>query len=156
MADELHASIRNPDAYKLAKGAIDVMESHKVWPTPLNFELWLHYLAHPQSALAKELERLLAAGEPITEHMSEELASNYLPRLRLNDEIRDAGDQLSRQLDSIGKAIDTAQRSNEAYGRTLAGASRELTVETGSGRAAAAGRAPLLRHRACAEGERLP
>lgn len=130
MADDLHASVRNPDAYGLGRRAIEMMEASRVWPTPLNYELWLHYIAYPDSALAKELERLLASGEPMTEHMSEELAASHLPRLRLNDEIRDAGDQLSKQLESIGKAIDTAQRSSEAYGRTLAGAQRELTTES--------------------------
>ncbi len=126
MPDGMEAQVRAPDAYGLARRAVESMERHRVWPTPLNYELWLHMLAEPDGPLAQEIQRLLGVGEAITDHVSEELASQYLPRLRLNDEIRDAGDQLSRQLESIAKAIETAQASNETFGRTLAGAQREL------------------------------
>ena len=126
MSDQMNASLRGPDAYALARRALESMEAHKVWPTPLNYELWLHFMAAPEGPLAREIQRLIAVGEPITDHLSEELASQYLPRLRLNDEIRDAGDQLSKQLASISKAIEVAQVSSRTYGRTLAGATREL------------------------------
>ena len=126
MPDSLDTQVRAPNAYALAYEALDSMARHKVWPTPLNYELWLHMLADPDGPLARELRRLLDRGEVITDHLSEELASQYLPRLRLNEEIRDAGDQLSRQLESITKAIARAHVSNESFGRTLAGAQREL------------------------------
>ena len=126
MAQDMDAQVRAPDAYALARQALQSMEQHRVWPTPLNYELWLHMLADPEGPLAREIRRLLDGGEPITDHLSEELASQYLPRLRLNEEIRDAGDQLSRQLESIAQAIENAQASNETFGRTLAGAQREL------------------------------
>ena len=126
MSENMEAQVRAPDAYALARQAIESMQRHRVWPTPLNYELWLHMLADPEGPLAREIRRLLSDGEPITDHLSEELASQYLPRLRLNEEIRDAGDQLQRQLESIAKAIETAQASNETFGRTLAGARQEL------------------------------
>jgi len=103
------------------------MEANQVWPTPLNFELWLHYVGDPDGPLGREIDRLVKTGATITEAIAEELAAQYLPKLRLNDEIRDAGDQLNRQLHSITSAIQTAQRSNAIYGKTLAGASEELT-----------------------------
>ena len=134
MSNDFNVSVRGPEAYALAREAVASMEAHHVWPTPLNYELWLHFMSQPNGPLALELNRLLTAGEPITDNLSEELASQFLPRLRLNDEIRDAGDQLSRQLVSIGKAIEGAQKSNETYGRTLAGATRELeAVDDGPG-----------------------
>jgi diguanylate cyclase len=129
MTVEVEVSLRGPEAYALARKAIETMERHKVWPTPLNFELWLHYVGAPNSALGREIERLMNSGESITEALSEELAAQYLPKLRLNEEIRDAGDQLNRQLESISKAIQAAQRSNAAYGKTLAGASADLAQE---------------------------
>ena len=126
MPDTMEAQVRTPDAYGLARRALESLEAHRVWPTPLNYELWLHMLAEPDGPLAQEIRRALQAGEGLSDHLSEELASQFLPRLRLNDEIRDAGDQLQRQLDSIARAIETAQVSNESFGRTLAGAQREL------------------------------
>ena len=126
MSSETEISLRGPDAYRLARKAVEAMERHQVWPTPLNFELWTHYVADPQGALAVEIGRLMDAGETITEALSESLAAKYLPKARLNDEIRDAGDQLTRELESVSAAIETAQKSSEAYSLTLAGASQEL------------------------------
>ncbi len=126
MADEMNARIRGPEAYAFGRQALAALEEAKVWPTPLNYELWLHREADPQGELAQEIARLLAAHDPFNDDVAESLASRFLPRLRLNDEIRDAGEALGKQLDSIGSAIDTARRSSEAYGRTLAGAGREL------------------------------
>jgi diguanylate cyclase len=126
MPAEVETTLRGPQAYELARDALAQMEGHKVWPTPLNFELWLHYLGEPNGALGVEIERMLAAGEPFTEEVSEALAQAYLPRARLNDEIRDAGAQLSKELKSVATAIATAQKSQEAYGRTLAVAGEGL------------------------------
>jgi diguanylate cyclase len=81
----------------------------------------------PNGLLAHEIERLISKGEQITEAVSEDLAAAYLPKAKLNDQIRDAGDQLSRELEQVARAIDQAQKSSEAYGATLAGASEELT-----------------------------
>jgi diguanylate cyclase len=129
MSSETEISLRGPEAYLVARKAVEAMERHQVWPTPLNFELWTHYVADPQGALAREIGRLMDAGETITESVSEALAARYLPKARLTDEIRDAGDQLTRELENVSRAIETAQQSSEAYSRTLAGASKELTVD---------------------------
>jgi len=127
MSADLELSLRGPDAYTLTRRAVDKMEEHEVWPTPLNFELWTHYVAAPDGLLAQEINRLVAAHEAITEEVSEDLAERYLTRSRLSEEIRDAGDQLSRELASVAEAIAAAQKTNSAYGRTLAGASTELS-----------------------------
>jgi diguanylate cyclase len=128
MAD-VETSLRGPDAYRLARRAVDLMERHQVWPTALNFELWTHYVADPEGALARELTRLIAMGEPMTELVCEELAATYLPKARLNEQIRDAGDLLSKELESVSKAIQNAQKSNTAFGKHLAGVSKELNTQ---------------------------
>jgi len=128
MALEVELSLRGPDAYRLARAAVDGMETHKVWPTPLNFELWLHFVSAPDSPLGRAIDELLKNGEPITEAVAEGLAAEYLPKARLNEEIRDAGDRLNEQLENISAAIKTAQRSTDAYGKALAGASDELAA----------------------------
>jgi diguanylate cyclase len=131
MSGDVETVLRGPAAYQVARKALELMESHHVWPTPLNFELWAHYVADPDGALAVELGRLISLGEPLTESISEDLAAAYLAKARLNEQIRDAGDQLSKELDSVSKAIQQAQKSNEAYGQTLAGASKGLTEAEG-------------------------
>jgi len=126
MQGDVETVIRGPQAYDLARKAVEVMERQKIWPTPLNFELWIHYAGDPDGPLAQELHRLLTAGEAITEELSESLAACYLPKARLNQEIRDAGDQLTRELETVSRAIEAARSSSEAYGVTLAGASTQL------------------------------
>ena len=126
MTGEVETTLRGPQAYQLAREALEQMESHKVWPTPLNFELWLHYLGDPKGPLGQEIDRMLKGGETFTEEASETLAQTYLPRARLTDEIRDAGAQLSKELKSVATAIATAKRTQEAYGRTLADAGEGL------------------------------
>jgi diguanylate cyclase len=126
MVDEVETTLRGPLAFDLARRAIDDMERRGIWPTALNYELWLHFLGQPTGALALEIERLLAAGEPITEEVSETLASTFLPKARLNDQIRDAGDRLNKELASVAEAIRQAQQSSAAYGQTLTGAGREI------------------------------
>ncbi len=116
---EVDVALRGPEAYSLARRALGEMEQCDVWPTPLNFELWLHYVGDPDGPLGQEIRRMVNAGEPFTEEVSESLASTYLPRARLSEEIRDAGAQLSRELMSVAAAISTAQQSQQAFGRTL-------------------------------------
>jgi diguanylate cyclase len=123
---DVETTLRGPEAYKIAGRALGLMERHQVWPTALNFELWTHFVADPDGALARELTRLISLGEPLTELLSEELAATYLPKAKLNEQIRDAGDLLSKELESVSKAIQDAQKSNAAYGKTLVGAAKEL------------------------------
>ena len=129
MADDVQNTLRGPSAYKLANAALKLMQEAKVWPTPLNFELWLHYAAEPEGELGLEIRRLLTAESTITEAASEQLALDYLPRNKLNEQIRDAGDQLTRELVAVTKVIENARRDHAAYGQTLAGASEDLSAE---------------------------
>ena len=129
MSEEVDAAVRGPDAYALARRAMDDMERRQIWPTALNYELWLHYVAHPEGPLAQELERILSQGSAITEEIGEELAAAYLPKAKLNEQIRDAGVQLNRELASVALAIKQAQTSSEQYGETLAIAGRDLDAD---------------------------
>jgi diguanylate cyclase len=134
MSTQIQTTLRGPEAFGLARRAVEEMERAGVWPTPLNFELWLHYLGEPDSALGLEMARLLTEGADFTEGTAEMLAAEYLPRGRLSEEIRDAGVVLNRELSTVSEAIAKAQRSQAAYGETLAGASVHLETarETGA------------------------
>jgi diguanylate cyclase len=121
--------LRSPAAYDLARKAIEVMEAHRVWPTVRNFNLWVHYVSETSSPLAQEIDRLLAAGEAITETMGETLAAQFLPEAKLNGGVLEAGDVLSAELNSVTRAIENAQRSTEEYGQELATATERLGDE---------------------------
>ena len=119
MAAQVETTLRGPEAYGLARRVIEAMEQAGVWPTPLNFEIWVHYLGDPEGPLGREIQRILAASEPFTEATADMLAAEYLPRGRLTEEIRDAGRVLDRELSSVSDAIAKAHRSQAAYGHTL-------------------------------------
>ncbi|MGH6958798.1 MAG: GGDEF domain-containing protein [Caulobacteraceae bacterium] len=133
MSGEVDLALRGPKAYFVARAAVEMMEQAKVWPTALNFELWLHMVADPGGPLAMEIQRLLESGEPITDFVAEDLAQTFLPKARLHDQIKDAGEQLSQELATVSRAIQTAQKTNEAYGQHLAGASQELAESLDGG-----------------------
>ncbi|HEY4030916.1 MAG TPA: diguanylate cyclase [Caulobacteraceae bacterium] len=118
--------MRGPDSYRMARKALDMMIQHKVWPTPQNYEIWLSYVGDPSSNLAREIDRLASSGETFTDTVCEALAVRFLPRANLSGALKDAGDQLSRELDMVSKAIKAAHLSTEAYGETLADAGAEL------------------------------
>ena len=126
MTSSVETTLRGPEAYSLSRRVIDEMETAGVWPTPLNFELWTHYLGDPEGALGREIQRLLAAEEPFTEATADMLAAEYLPRGRLTEEIRDAGRVLDRELSSVADAISRAHKSQTAYGHTLDEAATSL------------------------------
>jgi diguanylate cyclase len=126
MSEGVDSRLRAHGGYALARQAVDAMEKSGVWPTAVNFELWVNYLADPKSPLAQEIDRLLASGEAFTESVTEQLVAHFLPKARLNDHIRDAGDQLGRELAAVSLAIADAQKTSHVYGETLAVASRSL------------------------------
>jgi len=133
MPGEVDMTLRGPKAYGVARAAIEMMEQANVWPTALNFELWLYLVADPTCPLAQELQRLLKTGEPITDAVCEDLAQNYLPKVKLQDQIRDAGDLLSKEMANVSKVIKDAQQSSTTYGEQLADASRDLNENIDEG-----------------------
>jgi diguanylate cyclase len=132
MSNDIEVSVRSPSAYTLAQEAIRLMEVHGVWPTPLNYEIWLYVAGDPESALAQEIQRLIETGEKITEEISESLASKFISRLRLNDEVRDAGLKLTRELNSVTEVISEARKVQKTYCLELKGAQTRMDVEINS------------------------
>ncbi|ASE40839.1 GGDEF domain-containing protein [Brevundimonas vesicularis] len=124
MSKKVETALRAPQAYALVRNVIGEMEKAGVWPTPLNFELWLHYISDPDGPLAQEIRRLLAQSAVITDKTSEMLAAEFLPRGRLPDQIRDVGAVLDRELASVASAIAMAHKTQHDYGETLADASQ--------------------------------
>jgi diguanylate cyclase len=126
MSGDVDTTIRGPNAFELSRRVMDDLERRGMAPTAVNYELWTHFLGHPGGALAQEIERLLSEGEVITDTLADSLASAHLPRARLTDQIREAGEQLNKELDAVAVAIKQAQKSSERYGQTLAVAGNDL------------------------------
>jgi diguanylate cyclase len=126
MSKDLDSILRSPKAYDWARTAIQAMEANKVWPTALNFELWMHYVAAKDGAVATEINTVLKTGQPFTEQMAEQIAGKHLSSARVADEILDAGKSLTEELESVSRALESARESSETYSQQLATASKSL------------------------------
>ena len=82
MSNQVDAAIRSREAFNLARAALNQMEKAQIWPTPLNFELWLHLICEPDGAIAQEIARLMSLGAVLTDAMAEELAKLHKERRR--------------------------------------------------------------------------
>lgn len=131
MALDLEEELRSPQGYQLGHSALHGLEKVQMWPTILNFELWLHVLADPQGTLALEVKTLLVAGEPITDAIVEDLTRAYLPRARLEAQVGEAGDALSSHLGAVALTIDEARGSASEFGAQLEQARRRLSERPG-------------------------
>jgi diguanylate cyclase len=130
MNQEFEILLRSSAGYDSAEKAMFLMKSHGVWPTPVNYELWLHIAAYPECDLAKEVYRLVETGESMTESVTETLATRYISRSKINDEVRDTGLKLTQELSQITKLIHNAQTASQDYNQTLVGAQEELGKES--------------------------
>lgn len=126
MTVQVDTALRSPQAYSLVRQAIDEMQNASIWPTPLNYELWVHFISEPDGPLGRELKRLLGCEVPFSDAAAEMLAAEFLPRGRLSEEIRDVGAVLNRELAAVAVAIDNARKTQLAYGETLASASEKI------------------------------
>lgn len=126
MPSDIDSILRSPKAYLWARKAIEAMEAHRVWPTALNFELWMHYVAAKDSEVAVQIQAVIQSGVPFTDQVGEAIAAKHLPAVKLSDEILDAGKSLSEELDSVHRAIESARETSEAYGQQLATATESL------------------------------
>lgn len=129
MSADVASLLRGMQAYQLGQATLAAMERHQVWPTPLNYEIWMHAVANPDGDLAIEIQRLLKRDKMITEETSGRLAVEFLPNRRFDDEVREAGDQLNRELVSVTTAIKKAQQTSKDYNSTLDIADRSLAVD---------------------------
>jgi diguanylate cyclase len=129
MSSDIDSILRTPKAYQWARKAIEAMEAHRVWPTAINFELWLHYVAAKDSSVATEIDSVLKSGVPFTDQVGEAIAEKHLASAKLSGEILDAGKSLTEELDSVSRAIESARETTESYGQTLATASESLQGE---------------------------
>lgn len=129
MSSDVTAALRTPNSYALARRTLEAMETYKVWPTPLNFELWLHYVSGSESPVSAEIDAMVTSGAPFTEQVGERIAAQHLPAAKLNGEILDAGKNLSEELDNVSRAIVSARENNEAYEQQLASATITLEAD---------------------------
>lgn len=129
MSSQVDLTLRSAAGLALTRSALDVIEQHNVWPTPLNIQLFSHLVAEPQGALALEIKELLAAGDRFFDQTSLKLAAKHLPEARLSEQVRNTGDVLLKELADVSQAINRAQTSSGSYTGVLTAASENLAAQ---------------------------
>ena len=122
----LEQRLRTSPAYDMARGAIDALENARVWPTLLNFEIALHYVSDPHGPLATAVNKLLAQDDFHSDDFGEMLARDFLPRVRLEAQLSDAGGALTRELDRVDGVIAKASVASAETSRSMAAAGQSL------------------------------
>ena len=123
----LDQQLRTSPAYDLARQAVDALERVHVWPTLLNFEIALHYVGDPSGPLATAVNRMLQQGDFHSDDFGEKLARDFLPRVRLEAELSDAGGALTRELGRVDGILDQVRAANAETAGSMAAASEGLT-----------------------------
>ena len=124
--DSLDQRLRTSPAYDMARAAIDALEHVHVWPTLLNFELGLHYVSDPAGPLATAINKLLTQADFHSDDFGETLARDFLPRVRLEAELSDAGGALTRELDRVDGVLEEASSASAETASSMATASAGL------------------------------
>jgi diguanylate cyclase len=137
MSSQVDLILRSHAGIDLTRRVLDVIEAHSLWPTPLNIELFSHFVLNPNSHLGLKLQELLAANETFSERISLDLANEYLPEMRMADQIRTAETFLVKELQEVSQAIDRAQDSSGTYSDILNATQDRLAVPA---------EAPAIRH----------
>ena len=122
----LDQRLRASPAYDMAHGAIDALQSAHVWPTLLNFEIALHYVSDPEGPLATAVNKLLTQGDFHSDDFGEMLARDFLPRVRLEAALSDAGGALTRELDRVDGVLAKASVAGAETSCSMAAAAQGL------------------------------
>ena len=129
MPTDIDTLLRSSKSYSWARKAIEAMETHQVWPTALNFELWLHYVAAKDSDVAAEINTVINSGGHFTDQVGADIAAQHLPAAKLSGEILNAGKNLSKELNSVSRAIESARETSEIYGQQLVSATEAIAAQ---------------------------
>ncbi len=120
------AALRSNQSYDLAAKATGLMQTHGIWPTPENFEIWMAYAFGDNLALNTAIEAHIKAKTPFTDAVCNDLTATFGSTGRMTANLNAAGGDLNRQLSEMVRVMATAEQSTAAYGEALQGASGEL------------------------------
>ncbi|HCY54367.1 MAG TPA: GGDEF domain-containing protein [Oceanicaulis sp.] len=122
----MNGRLQTNEGIDLARRALDLMEEHKVAPTPQNYAVWVAYVSDSIPELSETLQTAVDKGGPIDDELCDELYDRHFTFKRIQDAVLDTGGAMSRELGAVVKTLEAAERDTAAYGEALAGASGQL------------------------------
>jgi len=110
----------------LAKTALALMSECGVPPTPDNYELFFTYATGSNLPLGKAMDAIVAARQPFTSAVLDDLRSRCLSSARTTHALDNASAGVSATLKAVTEKLEAAGRDAGDYGRALSEASGAL------------------------------
>jgi diguanylate cyclase len=104
----------------IAEIAWEALCTHSVAPTPRNFEIWYSYCSRDNPKLSEQLDRLIAAAEPLTPGVLDALFRDFFSNNTDVAAIRDSSRELQRIATEMADYVATDRSLVGDYATTLA------------------------------------
>jgi diguanylate cyclase len=114
-----------------ATAALDLLKRATVPPYPQFYELLYTYATGVNPALNARINAIFREGDPSVD-LTERLYNEFLKAQDANERISSVSDRMSRRIEAVHEAIDSAMARASAYGGTLETAAGDLSGEPGS------------------------
>ena len=115
-----------PRVSKLSELALKTMASHGVPSTPHNYAVWFTYVSGLETELSREIDARIAAQEPFTDQLSNELYERFCDVSRHIGVLQQTGAELDQAVERVVKVIAAAAGDTESFNKTLGKFSSEL------------------------------
>ncbi len=115
-----------PRAAKLSELALHHMASHRVPPTPHNYSVWFTYASGLETELSLEIDARIAAQQPFTDQISNELYERFCDMSRHIGVLQQTGAELDHAVERVVKVIAAATGDTESFNQALDKFSNEL------------------------------
>jgi diguanylate cyclase len=115
-----------PRVAKLSEIALQKMASHGVPSTPPNYAVWFTYVSGLETELSREIDARIAAQEPFTDQVSNELYERFCDVGRHIGVLQQTGAELDQAVERVVKVIAAATGDTESFNKTLGQFSSQL------------------------------
>jgi diguanylate cyclase len=115
-----------PRTAKLSELALHHMTSHRVPPTPHNYSVWFAYASGLEMELSLEIDARIAAQQPFTDQVSNELYERFCDMSRHIGVLQQTGAELDHAVERVVKVIAAATGDTESFNQALDKFSNEL------------------------------
>lgn len=118
------------EGWALARKALDYMEEFNIPPSAENYAIWSAYACDHNNELCDAIDKHIDEGRAFDQPYLDTLYEKYFSLKRLQDAVMASSGQMTKQLGEVRESLRAAHRDQMDYGKTLQGATGDLSAET--------------------------
>jgi diguanylate cyclase len=115
-----------PRVSKLSEAALKTMASHGVPPSPHNYAVWFAYVGGLEVELSRTIDARIAAHEPFTDQVSNELYERFCDVRRHLGVLQQTSAELDHAVERVVQVINSATGDTATFNKALDSLSGEL------------------------------